>query len=75
MIDDLLTGVSQRLALVGESMAHRPPRPWDPLDETTLDHPAGQRAEGLVGLEGQLREVVQGRVGLLCEVPQVVRRR
>ena len=48
------------------------PRPRNPLDQPALGHPGGQRAEGLVGLEGQHREVVQRGVRLAVQVAQGV---
>ena len=48
------------------------PGPGHPLDQPSLDQPAGERPERLVALEGQLGQVVQRRVRLPAEMAQRV---
>jgi hypothetical protein len=70
LIDDLVAGVAQSAAFVGESVSHGTTGAGDPLDESVVDHARGERAEGLIALECQLGQVVQRGAGILVEMPQ-----
>ena len=53
-------------------MADGPSGARHSLDQAALNHPAGKRAEGLVALEGQNCQVVQGRSRILVQVAERV---
>lgn len=53
-------------------MTHRAAGAGNPLDQASSDHAGGERTEGLVGLEGQPREIVQGCVRILVQVAQCI---
>jgi len=48
------------------------PGPGDAFDQAPVDQATGQCPEGLVGLEGQLGQVVKGGVRVLVQVAQGV---
>ena len=72
LVHDRAAGGADLVALGREAMLHRAPRPRDAFDQAPVDHASSQRPEGLVGLEGQLGQLVKGGVRFLVQVAQGV---
>lgn len=71
-VEDGRAGLVDLLPARGEPVVHGPARTRDALDEAALDHPRGEGAHRLVGLEGELGQGMQRRVRLLAEVAQYI---
>ena len=69
-VKDGRAGLVDLLPARGELVVHGPARTGNAFNEATLDHPRGERAHRLVGLERELGEGMQRRVRLLAEVAQ-----
>jgi hypothetical protein len=71
-VDDLLARSAKLESFVREAMVDCSAGTGDSLDQAPFDHPHCQRPEGLIGLEGQLGEIVQRCLGILVEMSQRV---
>jgi hypothetical protein len=69
LTDDPVAGLPKFFPLGGETVSNRAPWPRDSFYEAPFGHACRERPEGLIGLECQLGQVVQARLGVLVEVP------
>jgi allantoicase len=72
LVDDAAARTAGVVACRGDGVPYGPPGAGHALEQALVDHPAGQRAHRLVGLEGELRELVQRRIRPLMQVPEHV---
>ena len=69
-VEDGRAGRVDLLPTRGELVVHSTARAGNALNEAALDHPGGECAHRLVGLERKLSEGMQRRVRLLAEVAE-----
>ena len=65
-VEDLSAGATGLVAAVGEAVPDRAAGALDAHEQAASDHPGGEGAHRLVGLEREQREVVQRRLRLAC---------